>query len=327
MDLSDLDLPIEHVERTDHEKDNYDLSEAAKLVCSRIKITNSQIEDEIDFSNTIFRERVDFGKTDFFSYVNFLGTQFLGHANFNGAYFYGYDFIPVSSDFTGAKFNGSSADFGDAHFSRGALFTDAQFNGKDVSGTSANFIRAEFIGRVVLGGAFAQFTNPELFIGAPVGFLGAKFSGGALFREVHFNGDVNFMDAQFSGGADFRGAQFGGRLNLTISQFDRFVVRWHELKDTLFYDGPTYLLLVKNFKKLELWDDAESCYYQYRRRAQAKKSWHDWSKLLDIIGWITCGYGTKVWPTVVWILGCVVIFALLFIGHRLRLDLNTVLWF
>ncbi|HPS92641.1 MAG TPA: pentapeptide repeat-containing protein [Methanothrix sp.] len=148
-------------------------------------------------------------------------------------------------------------------------------------------------------------------MGAPNQFLGAKFSGGALFREAHFESDVNFMDAQFSR-ADFRGAQFCGRINLIISKFDEFHIRWHELKSSLFYDGPTYLSLVKNFKKLELWDDAESCYYHYRRKAQANKSWRDWSKLLDIVAWISCEYGVKVWPIAIWILIFLVFFASLY---------------
>ena len=311
LDLSNLSLPTEHIERTDNEKINYDLSEDVNVVISRIRITDARIEGEVNVNNTIFKGRVDFSNTDFFAHVDFLGTQFIGHTNFNGAYFFGYNIVGISTDFTGAKFNGA-ADFNGAHFSGGTLFTDAQFNGKDVSGTSVSFMRAKFIRRDVLGGMFTQFTDPALFIGAPVQFLGAKFNGGAIFGAAHFNGDANFMDAQFSGGADFRGAQFVGRINLTISKFDRFYVRWHELKGSLFYDGPTYLLLVKNFKILELWDDSESCYYQYRRIAQTKKPWYDWSKLLDRIAWITCGYGVKVWPTVLWILGFIVIFASLY---------------
>jgi uncharacterized protein YjbI with pentapeptide repeats len=312
LDLGNLGLPIEHVERTDHEKDDYDLSEDVKVVSSRIKITDSQIEDEIDANNTIFRNLVDFSNTDFFAHVNFLGTHFLGHANFKGAYFYGRDFVPVSANFTGAKFNGSAAYFDNAHFRYGALFTAAQFNEKDVSGTAVNFARARFLGQEVLGGVFAQLRDPTLWIGAPANFLGAKFNGGAIFVEALFNGDVNFMDAQFSGGADFRGATFCGRINFTISKFDKLYVRWHEIKGSLFYDGPTYLLLVRNFKMLELWDDAESCYYQYRRQAQINKSWHDWSKFLDVIAWISCGYGVKVWPTIVWILVSAIVFALLY---------------
>jgi uncharacterized protein YjbI with pentapeptide repeats len=311
LDLSNLGLPTEHVERTNHEIINYDLSENVKVVTSRIIVTDSRIEDEVNVNNTSFKGRVDFSNTDFFAHVNFLGAQFFGHVNFNGTYFYGSDFAGVSADFTGAKFNGNAVDFVDAHFSGGALFTDTQFNGKDVSGTSVSFMRAKFIRRDDLCERL-QFTDSALFILAPVQFVGADFNGGAIFQAAHFDGDANFMDAQFSVGADFRGAQFGGRINLTISKFDRIYVRWHELKDSLFYDGPTYLLLIKNFKILELWDDAESCYYQYRRIAQTKKPWYDWSKLLDCIAWVTCGYGVKIWRLVLCILGCAVIFASLY---------------
>jgi hypothetical protein len=89
-------------------------------------------------------------------------------------------------------------------------------------------------------------------------------------------------------------------------------IRWETVNNHLNYQGAAYLTLAKNFKNLDYFEDADACYYQYRRIAQSKKSWYGWSKLLDIIAWVTCGYGVKVWRPVFCVLGCVVIFASLY---------------
>jgi hypothetical protein len=59
---------------------------------------------------------------------------------------------------------------------------------------------------------------------------------------------------------------------------------------------------ISSFKISEQFDDADDCYYQYRRKSQAEKklySWKgglpvmNWSKLLDALSWISCGYGVR----------------------------------
>jgi len=111
LDFRILELPTEHIDRTDLEKDAYNLSEDTKIVTSKILITSSKIEGEVNFSNIIFKGRVDFSNTEFLAHANFAGTQFFGHANFTSVFFEGNDFVPVSANFTGAKFNGNAAYF------------------------------------------------------------------------------------------------------------------------------------------------------------------------------------------------------------------------
>jgi len=38
----------------------------------------------------------------------------------------------------------------------------------------------------------------------------------------------------------------------------------------------------------------------------------NWSKLADHMSWISCGYGLKLWPMVIWITGAILIFAFFF---------------
>ncbi|MDD4653544.1 MAG: hypothetical protein PHQ34_15080 [Methanothrix sp.] len=79
-------------------------------------------------------------------------------------------------------------------------------------------------------------------------------------------------------------------------------VRWPALRHRLAYDGAAYLSLAKDFRNLEWFEDADNCYYNYRRMCQAEKRLVcrermrptiNWSKLLDEIAWISCGYGTR----------------------------------
>ena len=79
-------------------------------------------------------------------------------------------------------------------------------------------------------------------------------------------------------------------------------VRWDSLENSLVFDGLTYATLVRNFRNLEQFEEADAAYYQYRKLRQAEKSWisfqTEWPwisfpKWGDIFMWLTCGYGVK----------------------------------
>jgi len=62
-----------------------------------------------------------------------------------------------------------------------------------------------------------------------------------------------------------------------------------------FASGETYLSLARNDGNPEWFEDADACYYHYRRASQAAKSFAiregeirkiNWSKLLDGLAWI-----------------------------------------
>ena len=60
-----------------------------------------------------------------------------------------------------------------------------------------------------------------------------------------------------------------------------------------------------------LLDDADDCYYQYRRIGQERSAW-GWSKISDIISWLSCGYGVRVSYTVFWCLFTILFFGVIF---------------
>lgn len=354
LDLSELDLPTEHVERTASDI-KLGLAEEAKQVMSPINITNSKIQGTVNLGNAIFQESVIFKDTNFSGYTNYKGAQFSDDANFGKAEFSG------DADFGGAKFS-DGANFGGAKFSGYAYFESAQFSG------GADFVGAQF-GRVayfrdVSFSGYAYFTRAQF--GCVANFREAKFSGDANFWVAKFSGDANFGKAEFSGDADFGRAEFGGdadflraqcskKLILNGLKFDRLYITWNSIRDNLAYDGPAYLALIRNFKIIEQFSDADDCYYQYRKESQARKKWYseenrlieylvrcydwtsanikriseylswlnayppltwihrfNWSKLLDCIGSVSCGYGVRIGPIILWAFGSVLGFTFLY---------------
>lgn len=42
----------------------------------------------------------------------------------------------------------------------------------------------------------------------------------------------------------------------------------------------------------------------------------NWSKLGDHMSWISCGYGLKIWPMVIWITGAILVFAYVYNNYN-----------
>jgi hypothetical protein len=82
-------------------------------------------------------------------------------------------------------------------------------------------------------------------------------------------------------------------ISLKGTDYERLYVHWDSIKDALVYNGEVYLTLVKNFRNIEYFEDADDCYYQYRRERQSMRSWLERAKYVDILAWITCGYGVR----------------------------------
>jgi len=167
-------------------------------------------------------------------------------------------------------------------------------------------------------------------------FSDASFLELADFRSVRFCKEAFFRGTQFTGAANFAGSRFqedlslanakiqvmrlfdvvfSGQIDLHNADFARLEVRWPTLCHHLAYDGAAYLSLAKNFRNLEWFEDADDCYYHYRRMSQSEKTLVyrekmsikiNWSKLLDGIAWISCGYGVR--PRYTVFLSCFLIF-------------------
>ena len=332
LNLSTIELEKVPIARSDDEIRIWGLEEELKIVESTIDIYGSVFEGDVDFSNTQFLKNIDFSGTSFLGNIDFSGADFSGYyADFRGADFSG------SVNFQFANFSGDVS-FEDAVFSDDARFGVADFNGYtdfsravfsgDGSFSCANFTDiATFYGADFSGDAY--FSNADF--GGYTSFIATKFNGDANFRGTKFNGDANFGTADFGGDALFDSTDFTGKatfshtefnkvsfrmsrftnVSFKESDFNRMKVEWFSLKGALVFDGPTYIKLIKIFREIEQFEDADAAYYQYRRLSQAKKKW-SFSKLMDVVAWVSCGYGVKPGYPLIWAFVLIMVFTLVY---------------
>jgi uncharacterized protein YjbI with pentapeptide repeats len=199
-------------------------------------------------------------------------------------------------DFSGTSFLRKS-DFSGANFARGASFKDANFTG----GASFNYAN------------FAKTAR----------FRDTNFAGDASFKDANFTGDAIFFPTEFDK-AYFRGTTFTN-VSLNETDYNQMNVEWSTLKDALIFDGPTYIKLIKNFREMEQFEDADAAYYQYRQLSQKNKEW-SFPKLMDVVAGVSCGYGVKPGYPLIWGFILIIVFALVYkLGNgikRLKLKEN-----
>jgi len=107
-------------------------------------------------------------------------------------------------------------------------------------------------------------------------------------------------------------------LYLTRSKYDKLYIRWENINKNgkLGYDDTEYLLLIQNFKNLGFFEDANECYYQYRKAHLSKVDGLNW--IFD--GAALCLYGYGVQPS--YPMFCAIILILLFWLIYLNLNLE-----
>jgi len=154
-------------------------------------------------------------------------------------------------------------------------------------------------------------------------FSEAKFKGDSSFDHGEFYGEACFCETEFSKGAFFYDTKFKGDFILWDARFSclqmewgteltKFYVDWNQISKSLFCDyGPTYLSMVKSFKELERFDDADNCYFKYRKWSQREKPF-GWSKLNDYLAWASCGYGVRPSYTILFGVLSIFLFGILF---------------
>jgi len=290
-----------------------------------VDFSNTKFRKNVDFEGTSFSSNAYFGNAVFAGTADFRNAVFAGSTGFDNAdfadtaYFWDADFTGYTrfwdTDFAG------TADFMHADFAGNAYFVDADFAG------NAGFWFANFAGEAVFADAnfavnanfrYADFAVNALFRNA--NFTGdaifehADFVDGADFSKADFNGSANFGYADFNSIANYLGANFSfdasfystifnkvsftrtsfTNVSLIESDFNRMKVEWSTLKDALVFNGPTYIKLIKNFREIEQFEDADAAYYQYRQLSQANKKM-SFSKLMDVVAGASCGYGVKPW--------------------------------
>jgi hypothetical protein len=221
-----------------------------------------------DFEGSKFNEKASFYLTTFKKDASFRNLNSNKSLTFEKARFNGL------AEFPDAKFDIStwsfcnfknSANFNDAYFKNIAFFRVANFE------EQADFEISHFLDDAVFTGCIfnksAKFGSSEFKKIAD--YSDAKFKDSAEFIGVSFYGDSKFNNTQFNGDLSFEDANFAGYLYLTKAKYSKIYIRWNNIYK-LGYDDAAYISLLENFKKLGMLEDADSCYYDYRKERRGQ---------------------------------------------------------
>ncbi|MCQ8903310.1 MAG: pentapeptide repeat-containing protein [Methanothrix sp.] len=260
-------------------------------------LSNAQFMDDTSFENVHFLGRVSFEFAHFYQLVSFWRSVFHGETSFANSEFSGTaNFIKVSFD--------ENAIFMGSRFSHDVTFSGAQFSKPAVFGLAA----------------FQGFSDFSSALFRSVAFFGlAKLEDNTRFVNTTFYGDLVLTSSRIYS-MQLENATFSSssRIYLNEADFTRMLARWSLIKDHLVYDSAAYLALVKNYKNLEWRDDANDCYYRYRRIAQSSEPW-GLEKLIDVISWLSCGYGVRPSYTIFWSMFMIILFGVIYwIGNGIR---------
>lgn len=285
------------------------------------------------FEGALFRETVSFADARFSQDAFFSEARFLADANFNYSDFASYSYFYNSQfagdalfsdiDFTGPLDFSAARVFGKASFFQSRLqsasFFDAVFSGPAHFGLAVFSGLSSFGGTVFAGEAnfvLARFSDAAYF-------SGARFQDLALFGLTKFENIASFQEASFAGDLNFKGASIStillekarygksSRLILNDTDFARFKVHWNEIEEHVVWEPAAYLALVSNYHGLGWSWDEDNCYYEYRKLDQTHKRW-GWSRAIDILAWLSCGYGVRPGYAGAWSLLTIFVFALVF---------------
>ena len=276
-----------------------------------VSFEDAVFHQDASFNEAMFDGVADFNYTRFDSYTNFSGAQFQKEAlfsdvDFSGALDYSAATFAATANFFQSRFN--TASFSGAVFSGPAQFGLAKFSGL------SSFGDACFAGEA--GFNLARFSGAAYF-------SGAEFQKDAFYGLTKFEDIVSFQDARFAGDLNFKGgsistllfekAKLGrdSRIILNDTDFARFKAHWKDIADNVVWDPGAYLALVSNYHGLGWSEDEEDCYYQYRKLDQSQEGWGV-SKAIDLLAWLSCGYGVRPSYAVAWALLTILAFALVF---------------
>ena len=279
---------------------------------------NSHFGGQATFISALFLNDTSFGNAQFDGDAVFLNSGFARDVDYNFAQFFRIgsfgDTIFENVSFLETQFDGHTS-FLDTKFLGNATFAATSF-ASDVVFRDAEFLRGSTFGLSSFGG-LADFAGVDFKETAYFG--GVKFADLAYFVSARFDKDLILEESRlYSMQLDNVTFLEGSTINLNNADFTKFVVHWAIIKDRLEYNGAAYLALVRNYKSLEWFDDADECYYQYRRIGQNEEPW-GWSKLSDIISWLSCGYGVRVSYTVFWCIFTILFFGMVFwAGNGMR---------
>jgi hypothetical protein len=312
-----------------------DLRELEVPVRSSIEIVDCEIQDLVRMEGATFEAPVSFEETNFEKMALFSGVRFNDSADFSFATFEDTVFFDSAVFGEDAEFCGTR--FGrDAYFSNAVFSETCDFNFTRFAEEYVLFDGVRFLGDAHFEDAeFGRWTN---FYGSrfseEADFLLATFPGRSFIANVTFEGDAKFASVEFMSFAEFEDSRFEGdfflygstisymKLNgttfgesstvhLNNTEIEGFVIPWRTMEDHLVFRDEVYMGLVENYKRLGWFQDADECYYHYRKLAQERKEL-GWSKAIDHLAWLSCGYGVRPDYTLAWSLSIVLVFGAVF---------------
>ncbi len=285
------------------------------------------------FSGAVFMDNISFVDSQFAKDAFFSGALFMANANFNYSNFESYSYFPAAlflgdAIFSDVDFSGA-LDFSAAMIAGRASFFSSRFGSAVFSNTvfsgPAHFGLASFSGLSSFGQAvFADEANFNLARFSQAAYFSeAEYQGLALFGLTKFEDIVSLQGARFDDDLNFKGASIStilldkakfassSRIILNDTDFSRFKAHWFEIERHVVWDPGAYLSLVNNYHGLGWSDDEDDCYYQYRKMDQDHKEW-GWSKVIDTLAWLSCGYGVRPSYAGVWSLIAILFFGLVY---------------
>lgn len=277
-----------------------------KAVDSKIFLKNSIISDTVIFSQVLFTND-----------VAFMNVKFENIVYFYGAYFQKSVFL------WDVEFE-KGADFGPSHFASGSAFYNvrfegiAHFSGSDFYNTTS-FVACKF--DTLANFRHANFREENSFMDAwfedTADFTGANFKEPVTFLGAYFKGLADFSQARFRVEADFIGSVFEDAVDFFHINAQTILISWEQIKGKLKYDPRAYSVLIKSFKDCGQYEDADDAYYEYRvRKRERFKKWYQPIRILELIvlDW-TCGYGTKPSRAIIFSIGLIFIFSLVYMRN------------
>lgn len=255
-----------------------------------------QFEESANFQGSKFNRNAEFSKSEFGEYVNFRNSEFMDSVYFIGSRFRKY------ADFNGSQFHGyvgfSKSHFGYVSFIGSKFYEFVDFGGSYWD-DYVDFIGSQF-------NKIAYFAESQFNKSAD--FQGSLFSEEAVFNDAKFQGEANFNNCHFGGDARYLNTTFRGVLLLNRTKYDKFYVHWNNIN--LAYDDTAYQLLIENFKKLGFLDDADNCYYQFRKEQFLHRELMEnpIRYILDLGAWIFYGFGIKPEFSIIWSVIIIIVF-------------------
>jgi uncharacterized protein YjbI with pentapeptide repeats len=297
-------------------------------VFSEMNMENAIFEGDTSFRDVQFPGYFQFKDVQFYEMPFFERTNFSINDPYHMIYFDKIDFkngccfkeaVFDSVGFTQVKSSGLISSFDNTHFNG-----DLQFTGLLID-SIASFKDAWFGGIVALDNTEfnkkAEF-NRANFLG-DVSFEGAQFDDNLNLRKSNFSENINFDNAIISGDIYCEDINFTkrlsnkvqtGHMSLNGTGYNRIFVNWKDIDEGfLLFDGNAYLLLIDNFKKLGRVNDANDCYYEYKR--SNSRNLEGLYSIADAYYWVLCGYGVRPEWALYWALFFIVSFGFYFMKN------------